>query len=65
MRDKYGVAQDSYSYNSSYVLKNKLNITDYEELSQAEFGFPVEWSDISKDEWINVNIAGFQPIHVF
>ena len=36
MRDKYGVAQDSYCYNSSDVLKNKLNITDYEELSQAE-----------------------------
>lgn len=39
MRDKYGVAQDSYCYPKSDVLVNKLNITDANELAEAELAF--------------------------
>ena len=39
MRDKYGVSQDSYCYNDSDVLKNKLNILNYSELEDAETAF--------------------------
>ncbi|RXF01040.1 Fic family protein [Pseudoalteromonas sp. PS5] len=39
MRDKYGVAQDCYCYPGSDVLINKLNITNADELSEAELEF--------------------------
>ncbi|MCF7516560.1 Fic family protein [Pseudoalteromonas sp. L23] len=39
MRDKYGVAQDSYCYPNSDVLVNKLNITNADELAKAELEF--------------------------
>ncbi len=39
MRDKYGVTQDSYCYSNSDVLKNELNIVDYDSLEEAELAF--------------------------
>ena len=39
MRDKYGVSHDSYCYPASEVLKNKLNIQDYDNLAEAELAF--------------------------
>lgn len=39
MQDKYGVSQDSYCYPDSNVLINKLNITNHDELSEAELEF--------------------------
>ena len=39
MHDKYSVSQDPYCYESSNVLKNKLNITDPIELDDAELAF--------------------------
>ncbi|WP_445947148.1 hypothetical protein [Shewanella sp.] len=39
MRDKYGVSHDSYCYPVSEVLKNKLNIQDYDNLAEAELAF--------------------------
>ncbi len=39
MRDKYGANPDSYCYPDSDVLINTLNITDYDELSEAELNF--------------------------
>jgi len=39
MRDKYGVTQDSYCYSNSDVLKNELNIEDYDSLEEAELAF--------------------------
>ena len=34
--DKYGTGQDSYCYDGSTVLRNKLNIIDEDELQKAE-----------------------------
>ncbi|MCC5880288.1 MAG: Fic family protein [Idiomarina sp.] len=39
MRDKYGVSHDSYCYEGTDVLINKLNIRDAEELAHAEAEF--------------------------
>ncbi|GGP67622.1 cell filamentation protein Fic [Shewanella algicola] len=39
MQDKYGVIQDSYCYPESDVLINKLNITNHDELTEAELEF--------------------------
>ena len=66
MRDKYGVAQDSYCYNSSDVLKNKLNITDYEELSQAELDFSAfRYSEYSSNikSLEEFNLSHLQYLH--
>lgn len=42
MRDKYGVAHDSYCYPGSDVLVNLLNIRDPDELAEAEAEFTAE-----------------------
>ena len=42
MRDKYGVAHDSYWYPGSDVLVNLLNIRDADELAEAEAGVTAE-----------------------
>lgn len=42
MRDKYGVAHDSYCYPGSDVLVNLLNIRDADELAEAEAEFTAE-----------------------
>ncbi len=36
MRDKYGIEQDSYCYTNSDVLRNKLRLTEYDNLQEAE-----------------------------
>jgi cell filamentation protein len=36
MHDKYGIEQDRYCYTNSDVLRNKLNLIEYDSLQEAE-----------------------------
>ena len=66
MRDKYGVSQDSYCYPGSDVLINKLNITNHDELSEAELEFTAfRYSEYSSNitSLSEFNLNHFKNLH--
>ncbi len=63
MRDKYGVGHDPYCYPGTDVLKNRLNITDADELNRVESQITALRAETLTPQFERFDAARLREIH--